>query len=370
MNPNTSSNADWLTRVSRPPAHGRSPLSNVPKDVFLVLMDSLDCAGLCGMRGTCRSLRDLIDKDFPQKHCPTLEADFSMTGLRVLENFATTTVFGPVLPALSFNVSAFRAPDYMAEADLWVEDNADNVFARRREVTAAFVPRLAAALARFPALEEIELRDAFFDPWWRAHVVHGNEPVASWAVNALSRALLLPAAADIRLKHLTVLGDNYHLPGSLRSRRQRLPGAVDAGGLAGLESLCVGLPLNVDTEPAYDSLLEVINGLPGVPSLSLTNAHGGFWRGTAVGANYLAGAIRCPNLREVSISGLEVEPDPVKRLLLRHAATLRKVHVEECFELDECCRRDCEPVIRDFAAERLALDAGQPVIVCDPDHFS
>ncbi|KAL0258533.1 hypothetical protein SLS55_006029 [Diplodia seriata] len=63
MNQNNSSNADWLALVSQPPANGRSPLSNVPKDVFLVLMESLDCAGLCGMRGTCRQLRNLIDKE-------------------------------------------------------------------------------------------------------------------------------------------------------------------------------------------------------------------------------------------------------------------------------------------------------------------
>ncbi|KAL1619583.1 hypothetical protein SLS54_006519 [Diplodia seriata] len=63
MNQNNSSNADWLALVSQPPANGRSPLSNVPNDVFLVLMESLDCAGLCGMRGTCRQLRNLIDKE-------------------------------------------------------------------------------------------------------------------------------------------------------------------------------------------------------------------------------------------------------------------------------------------------------------------
>ncbi|KAL1643076.1 hypothetical protein SLS58_005045 [Diplodia intermedia] len=372
MNPNTAPPADWLTRVSQPPPNGRSPISNVPREVFLVLMESLDCDGLCGMRGTCRELRDLVDKEFPQKHYPTLEAGFSMVGLRQLEKFATTTVFGPVLPSLIFNVSAFRATDYLPEAELWVEDHAGNVRARQRAVTDAFVPRLAAVLRRLPRLEEIELRDAFFDPWWAAHVAAaGTEPVASWAVHVLSRALLLAAAdADVRLKHLTVLGDDFHMPGSVRSRRRRLPGALDAGGLAGLESLCVGLPLNVDDEAEYESLLEVIHGLPGVGTLALANAHGGFWRGTAVGANHLAAAVRLPNLREVSVTGLEVEARPVKRLLLRHAATLRRVYVAECFELDECCRLDCEPEIRDFAAERLALDPGQPVIVCDPDHFS
>ncbi|OJD36810.1 uncharacterized protein BKCO1_9000161 [Diplodia corticola] len=351
---------DWLALVSEPPCDGRSPASQMPRDVLYLITDLLDLPALCALRATCRDMQSSVDRSFPKTYCPNLHISFAIRGLNAIEDFSTT-IFAPILSSITFHASEIEEP-YFVRGEFGELTYLHEGQQRKLILKAMFERKLTTCLRRYPQLKKIVLKDWAPNRASPHHEYDAN-PFASWGLSSLTKAL---SCAGIGLKRLALDEGAY---GWYFGRKLQLSWPMAWDGLASLNSLSLTFPEYFHNESQFHTLLHVIASAPDITVLRLAGREELGWNRliVGVGINYLANNIQLPKLRELSIRLLRIEVQPLQQLLRQHSLTLRKVKIEKCWELEECSELDCDPEILDFARQHLTLDDGQPIIVCDPD---
>lgn len=229
----------YFALSSKPLAHNRSPLSDVPPDILHLVADLLDFRTFCALRRTCRGICKWLQKIFVDRHGPDrLSLDLSFDSMNASRNFIDP-IFASKIITIEFLASDFDNARFERDK-LTLHPNSRamrKLRADKRHMelasTGAFAKMLAEWLSKFPNLKIIRLENQTPPFVNDGEVVHEAVPLGSWPFLTLVSAV---SRANINIDELSL--QDPRDTSSLDHSLVRTGGTIaDVGALPNLKSM-------------------------------------------------------------------------------------------------------------------------------------